>query len=266
MPSDAPRVTVLIGCWNNADTLPTAIESILSQSLRELELIVVDDGSTDATAQVVAAITDPRLCYLPLEHMGISRSLNRGLEEASAPIVAVQDADDWSLPLRLERELAVLDARPEVAVVGCRMREVGPDGRELRRRTAFAAGEVNETLMRFNPIPNSCAAFRCDPVLAVGGYDARYRYAMDHDLWLRVAERHVVFTLDERLAVRRMAGSNVAARAERAQLRETLAIRAAALRRRRTLAGSRGLLLPAVSYVTPLALKRALRRRLGQAP
>jgi glycosyltransferase involved in cell wall biosynthesis len=262
----APRVSVLIGCWNNAETLPRAIESVLAQTLKELELIVVDDGSTDETPEVVRAVFDPRLRLLPLEHMGISRSLNRGLEEARAPLVAIQDADDWSLPKRLERELAILDGRPEVAVVGCRMREVGPGEEELRPRTAFAPGEVNRALMRFNPIPNSCAAFRRDEALAVGGYDPRYRYAMDHDLWLRLADRHVVFTLDEVLAVRRMGGSNVAARKERAQLRETLVIRAATLRRRRTLSGAAGLVPPAVSYLTPLPLKRALRRRAGQAP
>jgi glycosyltransferase involved in cell wall biosynthesis len=264
--TDAPRVSVLIGCWNNAETLPRAIESVLSQSLEDLELIVVDDGSTDETPTLVREVPDPRIRYLRLEHMGISGSLNEGLRQAQAPVVAVQDADDWSLPRRLERQLAVLDARPQVAVVGCRMREIGPGEEQLRPRTTFAAGEVNRALMRFNPIPNSCAAFRREEALAVGGYDPSYLYAMDHDLWLRLADEHLIFTLDEVLAVRRMGGANVASRRERAQLRETLAIRAATLRRRRTLAGMRGLLLPAVSYATPLPLKRAARRALGQAP
>jgi glycosyltransferase involved in cell wall biosynthesis len=261
-----PRVSVLIGCWNNAETLPRAIESILSQTLGDLELIVIDDGSTDRTPDVVGSVSDPRLRYLPLDHVGISESLNRGLAEARAPIVAVQDADDWSLPERLDRELAVLDERPEVAVVGARMREVDPSGAELRPRTAFALGEVNRALMRFNSIPNSCVAFRREAALAVGGYDEGYRYAMDHDLWLRIADRHVVFTVDEVLAVRRMSGENVAARRERAQIAETIRIRAATLRRRRTFAGAAGLVLPSISYLVPLALKRALRRRLGQAP
>ncbi len=187
----APRVSVLIGCWNNADTLPRAIDSILSQTLRDLELIVVDDGSTDSTPILVRAVSDPRVRYLPLEHMGISRRASTSaFGEASAPVVAVQDADDYSLPERLRRELAILDARAEVAVVGCRMQEVNADGAESAPRTAFAAGEVNRALMRFNPIPNSCAAFRRDVALSVGGYDERLRYAMDHDLWLRIADAH----------------------------------------------------------------------------
>jgi glycosyltransferase involved in cell wall biosynthesis len=263
--TDAPRVSVLIGCWNNAETLPRAIDSILSQTLERLELIVVDDGSTDSTPELVAAIEDPRVRHLPLEHMGIAPSLNRGIGEARAPVVAVQDADDWSLPQRLERELEVLDRMPEVAVVGCRMTEVGPDGEELRPRTSFAAGIVNDKLMRFNPVPNTSAAFRREPVLALGGYDPSYRYATEYDLWLRVAESRQVFALDEVLAVREMGGSNVAATRERAQLRETLRIQASALRRRRTLRGAGGLLAPGLSLLTPLSAKRALRRALGQA-
>jgi glycosyltransferase involved in cell wall biosynthesis len=264
--SGTPRVSVLIGCWNNAETLPRAIESILAQTVEDMELIVIDDGSTDSTPEIVRGLTDSRLRYLQLDHMGISKSLNRGIAEAVSPVIAVQDADDWSLPERLERELSVLDRWPEVSVVGARMREVDGSGRELRPRTAFTAGEVNEALMRFNPIPNSCAAFRRDVALSLGGYDERYRYAMDHDLWLRIADAHGVFALDEVLAVRRMSGSNVAARAERDQIRETLAIRVATLRRRRTLAGATGLIIPVVSYLTPIPLKRARRRRLGQAP
>jgi glycosyltransferase involved in cell wall biosynthesis len=259
------RVSVLIGCFNNAATLERAARSILDQSVAELELIVVDDGSTDGTPQVADSFEDERVRYLGLPHQGISRSLNTGIQEARAPVVAIQDADDWSEPERLERELALLDARPEVAVAGTRMREVDAAGRELQPRTSFGAGEVNDLLMRFNPIPNSCAAFRRDAVLAAGGYDPRYRYAMDYDLWLRLAERHRLVTIDEALATRFMSDQNVAARRERAQIAETLVMRARALRRRRTLRGAGGLALGALAYVTPLALKRARRRRLGQA-
>jgi hypothetical protein len=107
---------------------------------------------------------------------------------------------------------------------------------------------------------------RRQAVLDVGGYDPRYEYAMDYDLWLRLSERHGVVTLDERLATRRMSSRNVAAREERAQIAETVAMRVRALRRRRTLRGAGGLLLPSISYLTPLPLKRWRRRRLGQAP
>lgn len=260
------RVSVLIGAYDSAATLRASIDAILGQTVEDLELIVVDDGSTDDSAAIARAVGDPRVRVLEMgRNVGIARSLNAGIEAARAPIVAVQDADDLSDPTRLERQLAVLESSLDVAVVGCRMREVDADGRELTPRTAFAAGDVRGVLLRFNPIPNTAAMFRRDAVLGVGGYDARYRYATEYDLWLRLAERWRVVTIDEVLATRVMGGTNVAARAEREQTREAIVIRLRALARRRTLRGAHGLALPAISYVTPMALKRARRRRLGQA-
>ena len=122
------------------------------------------------------------------------------------------------------------------------------------------------SLTYFNPVPNTSAAFRRELALQAGGYDPRYRYAMEHDLWLRLAEDHAIVVLDEVLATRTMGPGNVAARHERAQIAETIAIRARALARRRTLRGAGGLVLPVISYLTPLTLKRARRRRLDQAP
>lgn len=261
------RVSVLIGAYDSAATLRDAIDAILAQTVADLELIVVDDGSHDDSAAIARAVGDPRVRVLEMgRNVGIARSLNAGIEAARAPLIAVQDADDRSDPHRLERQLAVLEASPAIAVVGCRMREVDAAGRELAPRTSFAAGDVRDVLLRFNPIPNTSAAFRRDAVLAVGGYDPRYRYAMEYDLWLRLAERWQVVTLDEVLATRVMGGANVAARAERAQTAEAIGIRLRALARRRTLRGASGLAAPALSYVTPPALKRARRRRLGQAP
>jgi GT2 family glycosyltransferase len=120
--------------------------------------------------------------------------------------------------------------------------------------------------MRFNPIPNSCAMVRRATVLDAGGFDPRYLYAMDYDLWLRLAERGTIATIDEPLAVRVMGGANVAARKEWAQTAETVRLRIQALRRRHTIRGASGLALPLVSLATPGTLKRARRRRLGQAP
>jgi glycosyltransferase involved in cell wall biosynthesis len=264
--NERPRVTAMVGTLNYAHLLPRAIDSLLRQTIEDIEVLVVDDGSTDDTEAVVTAIEDPRVRYLKLDHIGIARSLNRGLEEARADVIVVQDADDVSLPARLERQLEVLEARPEVAVVGCLMREVDDDGRELRRRLPIATGDVREALMRFNPIPNTAAAFRRDAVQAIGGYDPRYRLAVDYDLWIRMSERHVVVNLDEELALRRMGTDNLGQSSEREMLREMIHLRMRALRRRRTLRGVTGLARPLLSLALPLAFKRRLRRARGQAP
>lgn len=269
MSSAVPAVTVLIGAYENERTVARAVESILAQTERDLELIVIDDGSRDGSSAAAreAIGSDPRGRVMRLErNLGIARSLNAGLEAGAAPFVAIQDADDYSAPNRLERQLAVLAAAADVAVVGARMREVDERGRALRPRTSFAAGDVGPVLLRFNPIPNGSALIRRDAALAAGGYDPRYRYATEYDLWLRLAERHRLLALDEELGTRTMGGGNVAARAERAQLAEGISIRLRALRRRRTLRGASGLLRPALSYALPMPVKRALRERRGQAP
>jgi glycosyltransferase involved in cell wall biosynthesis len=264
-----PRVTVLIGAYNNATTLERAARSMLEQTVTELELLIVDDGSTDQTGEVAARIAaeDRRARVLTMPtNLGIARSLNAALESAAAPIVAVLDADDWSEPQRLERQLEVLENRAEVAVVGCRMSEVDESGQALAPRTSQADGEVNDALMRFNPIPNSASAFRREAALRFGGYDSRYRWAAEYDLWLRLAERHRIVVLEETLATRQMSSRNVAATREREQIVETIVMRLRAICRRRSVHGAIGLGPSALSYVTPLPLKRALRRQLGQAP
>ncbi len=269
MAPEPPAITVLIGAYDNERTVPRAIASILGQTESKLELIVVDDGSRDRSAAAARAAigSDPRGRVIRLEqNVGIARSLNTGLRVAAAPVVAIQDADDYSAPNRLQRQLEALAADPGIAVVGARMREVDPEERVLRPRTTFAAGDVGPVLLRFNPIPNGSAAFRRDVALALGGYDPRYRFAAEYDLWLRISERHRVVALDEELGTRVMGRANVAARAERAQIAEGIAIRARALRRRRTLKGAGGLLRPALSYALPTPVKRTLRERRGQAP
>jgi glycosyltransferase involved in cell wall biosynthesis len=260
---------VLIGVYDSAATLRRAIDAILAQTIGDLELLLIDDGSRDASPRIVAAAVaaDERVRALTMErNVGIARSLNAGLRAARAPFVAVQDADDHSEPQRLERQLAVLQARREVAVVGSRMHEVDAAGNRLAPRTSFRAGDVNGVLLRFNPIPNTSSMLRRDVALGLGGYDPRYRYATEYDLWLRIADAHVLVALDEPLSTRVMGTANVAARAEREQTAEAIEIRLRALSRRRTLRGASGLAAPLLSWLTPTAVKRARRRRLGQAP
>ena len=263
--SPDPRVSVIIGTWNRAQYVGQAVRSILDQTMDDLELIVADDGSTDGTDAVIAEFDDPRVRYLPGPHAGISRNLNRALAEARAPYAALLDSDDWSYPARLERQLAVLDSRPEVAAVGHRLEEVDEHGNKLSPRTSFAAGDVNGVLMRFNPLPHSSVAYRRDAVLALGGYDPSYTCTVDWDLWLRLADHHVIHTLDEVLGVRRVHKASISVARELDQVRAGLRARVASARRRHSVRGVTGLLPAMLSLATPMPLKRARRRRLGQA-
>ncbi len=262
----SPRISVLVPIWNNAETLGHAIESILGQTLDDLEVLALDDGSTDSSRAVVAAHDDGRVRGVALPHRGIAATLNAGLDEARAPFVAIQDADDWSLPERLERQLSVLEADPGVGVVGCRMRELDERGRPRNSRIRFAVGDVTGTLMRFNMIPGTAATIRRDVAVSVGGFDPGFRSAQDYDLWLRIADHHRVVCLPDELAVRSHGRTNVGAKRARAQVGESVRAKVATMRRRRSLRGLEYLPVTLFAWVLPVGVRRAVRRLRGRAP
>jgi glycosyltransferase involved in cell wall biosynthesis len=264
-------VTVVLPVRNEERRVAKAIESIVAQTLRDWQLVVVDDGSTDGTTSVLESLADDRIDVIRIAPSGVSHALNRGIAAASAPLIARQDADDVSLPTRLERQVAFLGARPEVAVVGSAWIEVDATGRSVRPRASFVAGRVDQALPRFNPLTHTTVMFRRNVVLTAGGYDEDMRFAQDYDLWLRLARMgEVIWNLDEPLAVRVMSGSNVAARHERAQVASELRARwrdvserhAAQLPWRGQLLR---LALRAPVYAAPIPLKRAVRRLGGKA-
>jgi glycosyltransferase involved in cell wall biosynthesis len=261
-----PSVSALIGCWNNAETLGRAIDSILSQTLTDIELIVVDDGSTDRTPELVEGYDDPRVRRLALEHMGIARSLNRGLEEARAEAVAFLDADDWALPARLERQLAALRASPDAAVVGCWMDEVDETGAPLTPRQPRDAGSIREVLARHNSIPGTSSMVRRRAALDAGGFDPGFLYAADYELWTRLALDHDLICLPEVLAIRQMSAGAAGSRHERDQIRETLRIRWNAMRRNRAPGAAVHMARPLASLLAPPRVKAAVRTRRGMAP
>jgi glycosyltransferase involved in cell wall biosynthesis len=268
----SPEVSVVVAARNEGVRIGRAIESILGQTLADWELVVVDDGSTDATADVVRSYADPRIRLVALPPGGLARALNRGIEAAAAELVARQDADDESLPGRLERQVAFLRERPDVAVVGSGWEEIGPHGEPVRPRVALVTGRVNEVLPRFNPLTHTSVTFRKSAVLAAGGYDEGLQFAQDYDLWLRLAHSgETLWNLDDVLVVRAMTGENVSSRRERAQILAELRIRRRDLARRRR-AGlptgdhRRALLARTGTLLAPAFLKRAVRRRRGQAP
>ena len=115
----SPRVTVLMAVYNGERFLAEAVASILDQTFRDFEFLIVNDGSTDRSREIILSFGDPRIRLVDNpENIGLTRSLNRGLELAKGGLIARQDADDISLPERLEREIGFLDGNPKAAIVG----------------------------------------------------------------------------------------------------------------------------------------------------
>jgi glycosyltransferase involved in cell wall biosynthesis len=186
-----PRVSVLTTVYNGARHLQAAIDSILGQEYADFELILVDDGSTDATPEILAraAARDPRIVLLRNEtNRGIAASSNRGLALARCEYVARLDSDDLSLPGRLTKEVAVLDAHPDVAMVSMNYETFDDSGRILGRSRRDEPPEVVAYLLNFSNAVggHSQVMFRRSAVLAAGGYDESFPLSLDYDLWTRL--------------------------------------------------------------------------------
>ena len=188
--SPTPRISVVLPVRNGAAYFEEALESVLSQTLRELELIVVDDGSTDRTPEILAsaASRDRRVRLLASGSSGVVAALNEGCAAAAAPFVARLDADDVALPERLERQVAVLDVHPEVGLVGGAYFTIDEAGtRRATFRTPTHDAALRGRLAKYNVFASSAVTFRRDAFEQAGGY--RLAPIEDYDLWLRISER-----------------------------------------------------------------------------
>lgn len=139
-----PTVSVVMSTYNRASALPNAIESILEQTMPDLEFIIIDDGSKDNTAEVIEkyAQKDPRIVFLKnKENKGLIYSLNRGLDKARGKYIARMDDDDKSVPFRLERQVAALEAHPEITLLGTSI--IGRDTVPVKKETAPKLNDPN---------------------------------------------------------------------------------------------------------------------------
>ncbi len=195
-------VTAVITAHNEEDLIGEAIASALAQTHVECEVLVVDDGSVDRTAEVAEAFGDPRVRVLREAHAGRSAALNKGIASATQGLIAILDADDLWLPNRCIRQVAFLDAYPQVAVVGSRAYLRDEQGRERLQRVPTSDGAIRRAMAWGNPFVHSSVMMRRSALEACGGYaDTRFE---DYHLLIRIAAAHPVANLAEPLVVRRL--------------------------------------------------------------
>jgi hypothetical protein len=202
-----PRVTVVMAVYNGQRHLRPAIESILGQSYTDFEFIAIDDGSEDDSYKIIRDLgrQDGRLVPVKNEiNIGLTASLNKGLDLAQGEYFARQDADDISLQDRLAVEVEFLDDRPDVCLVGAATGLIDEGGRFLgRRRGLNIAGVSRRALLQHNFLAHGTIMARRQMIVGVGGYREAFRYAQDYDLWLRMSELCGVHLLEQILYWRR---------------------------------------------------------------
>lgn len=202
-----PAVSVIIPVWNCERYLQEAIESVLSQSLRDFELIVVNDGSSDRSEEIASGfLRDPRVRIINQPNSGVVAARNAGLRAAKAEFVAFLDADDMAMPDRLSKQFAYMHEHPEVAVLGSHITHF-TDAKKILHTEEFPVGPARVTrgLESRNTIAQPSVMLRKQMAIAAGGYRDAFRFgAEDYDLWLRLAENHLLDNLPEALTFYRI--------------------------------------------------------------
>ncbi len=213
-----PPITVLMSVHNGLPYVADAIRSILGQTFKNFEFLIIDDASTDGTAELLRAEVDPRIRVISLtENIGLTAALNRGLKEAHGEFIARQDADDLSAPRRLEYQAAFLKTNPACAAVGSQAWLMDGQGRSLGRKNfplsyrGIAFGHLFD-----NALAHSAVMVRRSVVH--DGYDETFTASQDYELWSRLAERHALANLPQRLVTLRVLNSSITRTHKRPEL------------------------------------------------
>jgi hypothetical protein len=201
VPSPLPPVAVVMAVYNGEAFLSETLDSILRQTFTDFELVVVDDGSTDMTPQILDAYAagDSRVVVLRQHNQGRAAALNDGVAAARAPLIARIDADDIATPRRLELQREYLDNHPEVAVVGGSVTFIDDGGRAFAESAyPFTPEEVRAAVAAMRtPLAHPAAMIRKKVFVEVGGYRPVFVDADDVDLWLRILDHHELANVPE---------------------------------------------------------------------
>jgi hypothetical protein len=207
-----PTVSVVLSVRNGGNDLPKAVETILNQSFSDLELIAINNGSTDGTAAYLDSIVDPRVLVFHQADAGLAAALNRGISLARGHYIARQDHDDLADSSRIAKQVAFLEAHPECALIGTRAEIWIGDSRTGRFHDhPTEDADIRFALLFNNYFVHSSVMMRKAALEEVGGYstDRSRQPPEDYELWSRIARRFAVANLAERLTVYREAPSSM---------------------------------------------------------
>lgn len=197
-----PSISVILPVYNGAVDVARSIETVLTQSFSDFELIVIDDGSKDNSSEVFGNLNDARLRIYRQENIGLAATLNRGIELARGRYIARQDQDDLSMPTRFAEQFEYMEANPDCALLGTWAEIWVGDKRSDRNHdhpTDNAA--LRFELLFNNPFVHSSVMLRKDALIAVGKYstDKSRQPPEDYELWSRLARNYQVANLPKRL-------------------------------------------------------------------
>ncbi len=196
MSSREPEVSVVMSCYNAENHIRGAIESVLMQELCDFEFIIVNDGSTDKTSEILKEYSqrDDRVIVIDKKNTGLADSLNMGIKRARAKWIARMDADDVCLPSRLVKQLDYLKKHQGISILGSGAIYVNKK-KEVLGVVALptTASEICRILLVTSPVIHPTVMMNKEEILRIGGYDPKYRYCgQDYELWVRSSKAGLV--------------------------------------------------------------------------
>ena len=185
-----PKLSVIMSVYNGEPYVREAVASILNQTFNDYEFLIIDDGSSDGTREILESYRDPRIRIIHQENIGLTASLNKAIGLSKGEFIARQDADDVSLPERMEKLLELLEDEPEVGLVGSYVIFIDQNGNEFSHwRTPVEHDEICRESKDYNALCQGGGIFRKSCLEEIGTYREKFRYAQDYDLLLRIARR-----------------------------------------------------------------------------
>ncbi len=199
--TDTPAISVIMSVYNAQDDVKAAIDSILAQNFTDFEFIIIDDGSSDNSADIIKSYDDPRIKLHSQKNTGLTKALNKGVSLAKGRYIARQDADDVSYPQRLQKQFEILESRPDVNLLGSNADDHYPDGYKAQWGH-YDEDELQRIVYFKTPFPHSSAMMRTDIIRKLGGYDESFKTAQDMELWMRFAAQGPIAMIKEPLIQR----------------------------------------------------------------
>jgi len=227
-----PKVSFVISVHNGEKFLENCIDSVLNQTFKDFECIILNNGSTDKTPEILKQYTDPRLKIIHQKNLGVSSSLNKGVGLSNSDLIARLDVDDFLFIQRLEKQTEFMINNPQVALCGSRFQMLLGE-KYLPQRVNFIQKDdiIKRSLCLFNPFAHSTVMFRKKTFVDAGGYSEKLKYGLDYELWLRMLTLGEAHILDNELCVIRMGKHSLSYKNKRRQKIEGLKIRWRAFRK-----------------------------------
>ncbi len=212
-----PLISVIVPLYNGEKTIRETVKSILNQSLQNFELIIINDGSQDASLEMVSNFQDSRIKVFSYPNSGISTTRNRGISHATGEYISFIDADDLWTPNKLESQLKALQENPKAAVAYSWSDHINEFGQPLNRGSYMTVnGDVYPKILLIDFIANgSNPLIRREALMEVGGFDESLSTSADWDMWVRLAARYHFVAVPSPQILYRISGSSMSSNVDK---------------------------------------------------